>query len=219
MWLEESQMKSKGTRHPQLIPCVFAVVSISFLSACFISTCLVTHHYFLRWTRGSVVKLSDYHTRVTCIREEPQPGATGGTWTCCPVSWRAFQSNCYFPLNDNQTWHESERNCSGMSSHLVTINTEAEQNFVTQLLDKRFSYFLGLADENVEGQWQWVDKTPFNPHTVFWEKGESNDFMEEDCVVLVHVHEKWVWNDFPCHFEVRRICKLPGITFNWKPSK
>lgn len=197
MWLEESQMKSKGAQQPQRIPWVCAVVSISFLSACFISTCLVTH-YFLHWKRGSTLKFSDYHTRLTCILEEPQPGATGGTWTCCPVSWRAFQSNCYFPLNDNQTWHESERNCSGMSSHLVTINTEAEQE---------------------EGQWQWVDKTPFNPNMVFWKVGEPNDYMEEDCVVLVYDQDKWVWNDFPCHFEMGRICKLPGATFDWNPSK
>ncbi|XP_006237384.1 C-type lectin domain family 4 member D isoform X1 [Rattus norvegicus] len=217
MWLEESQMKSKGALHPQRIPWVCAVVSISFLSACFISTCLVTH-YFLLWKRGSALKFSDYHTRLTCILEEPQPGATG-TWTCCPVSWRAFQSNCYFPLNDNQTWHESERNCSGMSSHLVTINTEAEQDFVTQLLDEQFSYFLGLSYEKVEGQWQWVDKTPFNPNVVFWKVGEPKDYMEEDCVVLVYDQDKWVWNDFPCHFEMGRICKLPGATFDWNPSK
>lgn len=51
----------------------------------------------------------------------------GDTWNCCPAGWIAFQSNCYFPLNDNQTWHESEGNCSGMGSHLATINTEAEQ--------------------------------------------------------------------------------------------
>lgn len=183
MWLEESQMKSKGALHPQRIPWVCAVVSISFLSACFISTCV------------------------------------GGTWTCCPVSWRAFQSNCYFALNDNQTWHESERNCSGMSSHLVTINTEAEQDFVTQLLDEQFSYFLGLSYEKVEGQWQWVDKTPFNPNVVFWKVGEPKDSMEEDCVVLVYDQDKWVWNDFPCHFEMGRICKLPGATFDWNPSK
>ncbi|XP_032763279.1 C-type lectin domain family 4 member D isoform X2 [Rattus rattus] len=217
MWLEESQMKSKGAQHPQRIPWVCAVVSISFLSACFISTCFVTH-YFLLWKRGSALKFSDYHTRLTCILEEPQPGATG-TWTCCPVSWRAFQSNCYFPLNDNQTWHESERNCSGMSSHLVTINTEAEQNFVTQLLDEQSSYFLGLSDEKVEGQWEWVDKTPFNPNMVFWKVGEPNDYTEEDCVVLVYDQDKWVWNDFPCHFEMGRICKLPGATFDWNPSK
>lgn len=106
-----------------------------------------------------------------------------------------------------------------MSSHLVTINTEAEQNFVTQLLDEQSSYFLGLSDEKVEGQWEWVDKTPFNPNMVFWKVGEPNDYMEEDCVVLVYDQDKWVWNDFPCHFEMGRICKLPGATFDWNPSK
>lgn len=106
-----------------------------------------------------------------------------------------------------------------MSSHLMTINTEAEQNFVTQLLDEQFSYFLGLSDEKVEGQWEWVDKTPFNPNMVFWKVGEPNDYMEEDCVVLVYDQDKWVWNDFPCHFEMGRICKLPGATFDWNPSK
>nr|XP_042130538.1 C-type lectin domain family 4 member D [Peromyscus maniculatus bairdii] len=207
-------------RHPKLIPWVLAVVFISLLSACFIASCLVTHHYFSRWMqRARTVKFSDYHTRLTCTREEPEPGAAGVTWNCCPVSWVAFQSNCYFPLNDNQTWSESERNCSGMGSHLVTINTEAEQNFLTGLLDKQFPYFLGLTDENSEGLWQWVDQTPFNSHMRFWHEGEPNNFMEEDCVVLINVQDKWAWNDFPCHSRASRICKLPGATFGWKPTK
>lgn len=106
-----------------------------------------------------------------------------------------------------------------MGGHLATINTEAEQNFVTQLLDRRFPYFLGLTDENTEGLWQWVDQTPFNPHMVFWRKGEPNDFKEEDCVVLINVQDEWAWNDFPCDFQANSICKLPGATFSWKPTK
>lgn len=51
----------------------------------------------------------------------------GGTWNCCPVGWRAFQSNCYFPFNDNKTWAQSESHCSGMGGHLATISTGAEQ--------------------------------------------------------------------------------------------
>ncbi|XP_021080373.1 C-type lectin domain family 4 member D isoform X2 [Mesocricetus auratus] len=142
-----------------------------------------------------------------------------GTWNCCPAGWIAFQSNCYFALNDNQTWHESERNCSGMGSHLATINAEAEQNFVTQLLDRQFSYFLGLNNQHMDGLWQWVDQTPFNPRMVFWHTGEPNDFKKEDCVVLVNAKDKWAWNDFPCHFGARSICKLPGEAFSWKPTK
>ncbi|XP_046295989.1 C-type lectin domain family 4 member D isoform X4 [Marmota monax] len=51
----------------------------------------------------------------------------GGTWNCCPIGWKGFQSNCYIPFNDNKTWAESERNCSEMGAHLATISTEAEQ--------------------------------------------------------------------------------------------
>lgn len=219
MKLEEPQIKSKAVQHPQLIPWVFAVVFISLLSACFITSCFVTHRYSLHGKRGGGTKLYDYHTRLTCIREEPEVGATGGTWTCCPVSWRAFQSNCYLPLNDNQTWHESERNCSGMGGHLATINTEAEQNFVTQSLDRRFSYFLGLTTENMEDQWQWVDKTPFNPRMAFWQDGEPSSIMKENCVVLAYDQDKWAWNDILCHLKERRICQLTGATFIWKPLK
>ncbi|XP_051029189.1 C-type lectin domain family 4 member D isoform X1 [Phodopus roborovskii] len=220
MELEENRRKWKGARHPQLAPWVLAIVFISLLSACFTASCLVTHRYFSRWERRTeMVKLSEYHTRLTCVRGEPEPGATGGTWNCCPDGWIAFQFNCYFPLNDNQTWHESERNCSGMGSHLATINTKAEQSFMTQLLDRQFPYFLGLTDQNTEGLWQWVDQTPFKPHMVFWHEGEPNDFREEDCVVLVNIEDQWAWNDFPCHFGASRICKLPGVIFSWKPTK
>ncbi|XP_005365391.1 C-type lectin domain family 4 member D [Microtus ochrogaster] len=220
MWLEEPQRQPKGARHPQLIPWVLSVVFITLLSACFIANCLVTHRYFSRWKRrGGTVIFSDYQTTLTCARAELESRATGDTWNCCPASWIAFQSNCYLPLNDNQTWHESESNCSGMGGHLATINTEAEQNFVTQLLDSRFPYFLGLTDENTEGLWQWVDQTPFNPYMAFWHEGEPNDFKKEDCIVLINVQDKWAWNNFPCHFQANSICKLPRATFSWKPTK
>uniref|UniRef100_A0A8C6QHR0 C-type lectin domain family 4, member d n=1 Tax=Nannospalax galili TaxID=1026970 RepID=A0A8C6QHR0_NANGA len=214
MWLEDSQ--SKRSRHPKLIPWAFAAVSILLLGACFIASCLVTYRILHFKKRMEVAKVSDYHTELTCIREEPE---LGGGWNCCPVSWKAFQSNCYFPLNNNQTWDESERNCSSMGAHLATITTEAEQNFVTQFLDRRFSYFLGLTDKKMEGQWYWVDQMPFNPHMTFWHDDEPNNFLEEDCVILVNNQDKWAWNDFPCHFEASRICKSPGVTFSWKPRK
>ncbi|KAM6216253.1 C-type lectin domain family 4 member D [Rhynchocyon petersi] len=142
-------------------------------------------------------------------------GVPGGrTWKCCPAGWIAFQANCYIFLNDNKTWHESIRNCTGMGANLVTINTEAEQNFVIQFLDKQFSYFLGLTDQNTEGQWHWVDGMPLNPNMVFWHDGEPNNYQEEHCVVLTNIKNKWGWKDFPCHLERSRICKLPETVFN-----
>uniref|UniRef100_A0A8C5JWT6 C-type lectin domain family 4, member d n=1 Tax=Jaculus jaculus TaxID=51337 RepID=A0A8C5JWT6_JACJA len=216
-WIYSSEMfKSLGhltCQHALLIPWVFAIISTSIISACFITNCVVTYQHLSHCKQGTdMVRLLDYHEKVTCSREEP--GLNGGVWNCCPVGWRTFQSNCYVPLADNRTWEESERNCSGMGAHLATLSTEAELNFVTKFLDRRFPYFLGLTDQNTEGHWQWVDKTPFNPHMAFWHEDEPNNFLGEDCAVLVNVQDQWAWNDFPCNFEASRICKLPGATFD-----
>uniref|UniRef100_A0A8B9IGY1 Uncharacterized protein n=1 Tax=Anser cygnoides TaxID=8845 RepID=A0A8B9IGY1_ANSCY len=52
---------------------------------------------------------------------------TGRGWKCCPEGWRRFQESCYYFSADQMPWDESQQNCSGMGSHLVVINTEAEQ--------------------------------------------------------------------------------------------
>ncbi|KAM8912202.1 C-type lectin domain family 4 member D isoform 1-T1 [Lycaon pictus] len=201
-----------GGQHLQLIPWATAVFFISLLSACFIANCLVTHHNFLRCSKGmGVFKLPEYHTKLICTREISK--LKGSRGSCCPFGWRAFQSNCYLPLNDNKTWAESERNCTSMGAHLATISTEAELNFIIQFLDRQFSYFLGLIDENHEGLWSSVDKTPFKPDILFRHEDEPNN-QKENCVVLVNAQDKWALNDFPCNFETRRICKLPGTAFN-----
>ncbi|XP_040318670.1 C-type lectin domain family 4 member D [Herpailurus yagouaroundi] len=210
---QEPQNKQEG-QPSHLIPWAIAIFFISLLSACFIANCLVTHYSFLHCRRRmGMFKLPEYYRKITCTKEESK--LKGSTWNCCPTGWRSFQDSCYLPLNDNKTWAKSERNCTDMGAHLVTITSEAEQNFIVQFLDRRFSYFLGLTDEDHEGQWSWVDKTPFDPHIVFWHEGEPNNYKQnENCVILVNVQDKWAWNDFPCNFERRRICKLPGTTFN-----
>ncbi|NXL90160.1 CLC4D protein, partial [Alectura lathami] len=103
-------------------------------------------------------------------------------WMCCPEGWRLFQESCYFISTDKMSWDESEKNCTGMGSHLVVINTEAEQ---VRLLTNTYEtkYYMGLtAYEN--GQWQWVDQTPYNKMVTFWKPGEPNLLFAEKCVAI-----------------------------------
>ncbi|XP_004869552.1 C-type lectin domain family 4 member D isoform X1 [Heterocephalus glaber] len=202
----------KGCQHSQMVLWVVASVFITLLGACFIANCLVTHHNFVCCRRGTnMFKLPEYHRKLTCIRQTS--GQKGDTWNCCPAGWRASQSNCFFPFNDNMTWADSERNCSGMGAHLASIVSDAEQNFTTKILNEIFSYLIGLKSENARGQWRWIDGTPFNPRKALWHENELNNIQKEDCAVLVHDRDIWGWNDFPCNLKTSRICKIPGAVF------
>ncbi|XP_054446943.1 C-type lectin domain family 4 member D [Pteronotus mesoamericanus] len=208
MGQEELQNEQRG-QHFQQIPWVIAIVFISLLSACFIASCLVTRNSFLRCEKSMrMFKLPGNNMKLTCKEEKSE--LKGVTWNCCPVGWGAFQSNCYFPFHDSNTWAESERICAELGAHLATINTEAEQSFIIQYLERQFSYFLGLSRENPQGSWQWVDRTPFNPRMVLWHKGGPNNQQKENCVVLVNDQNKWAWNNISCNSKASRICQKSG---------
>ncbi|KFP85770.1 C-type lectin domain family 4 member D, partial [Acanthisitta chloris] len=101
-------------------------------------------------------------------------------WTCCPKGWKRFQGNCYYLSPDRMSWVESEQNCTGMGSHLVVINSAAEQ---IKKVSGPENFFIGLSAEEV-GQWHWVDKTPYNETAAFWRKGEPSNTDDEKCVVI-----------------------------------
>uniref|UniRef100_A0A7M4F5F6 C-type lectin domain family 4 member D n=1 Tax=Crocodylus porosus TaxID=8502 RepID=A0A7M4F5F6_CROPO len=136
------------------------------------------------------------------------------TWTCCPVSWKRFQANCYYSASDSMSWDESEKNCTGMGSHLVVINTQAEQDFLLRwtkdIYSDRRGYFIGLSAQEVEAQWRWVDQTPYNQTAAFWRPGEPSSPETEKCTafqVNSRVEPKQNWNDVSCSIPLNRICE------------
>ncbi|NXB48659.1 CLC4D protein, partial [Leucopsar rothschildi] len=110
-------------------------------------------------------------------------------WTCCPEGWRRFQRSCYFLSPDTMSWAESEQNCTGMGSHLVVINSKAEQEFLFNLTKENVTniyetkYYIGLAAYK-SGQWQWVDQTPYEKTPTFWKPGEPNLLFAEKCAAI-----------------------------------
>uniref|UniRef100_A0A663LT41 C-type lectin domain-containing protein n=1 Tax=Athene cunicularia TaxID=194338 RepID=A0A663LT41_ATHCN len=134
-----------------------------------------------------------------------------GGWTCCPEGWKNFQQSCYYISDDTMSWAESVQNCTGMGSHLVVINSKAEQVFLSIFLELssiRPNFYIGLRAEKV-GEWHWVDQTPFN---VFWRKGEPTNTDAEKCVVI-HILSApaYNWNDVKCG-NYYRICEAAAVT-------
>ncbi|XP_014452133.1 C-type lectin domain family 4 member E isoform X1 [Alligator mississippiensis] len=144
------------------------------------------------------------------------PGSKELVWTCCPMGWKAFQTSCYYFSSDVMSWDDSEKNCTAMGSHLVVINTKAEQDFLLNWVKEMLAdlpvkmYYIGLTAQEAEGQWCWVDHTPYNKNEAFWKPGEPSDPILEPCTALQVNSKKQArenWNDLACFTDLYRICE------------
>uniref|UniRef100_A0A8C3QRJ4 C-type lectin domain-containing protein n=1 Tax=Cyanoderma ruficeps TaxID=181631 RepID=A0A8C3QRJ4_9PASS len=73
------------------------------------------------------------------------------------------------------------------------------------------NFYIGLFAEKA-GQWQWVDKTPYNVTAAFWRKGEPTEGFDENCVIIHRDTElPNNWNDVSC-LKYHRICEAAAVT-------
>ncbi|XP_012493253.1 PREDICTED: C-type lectin domain family 6 member A [Propithecus coquereli] len=85
------------------------------------------------------------------------------------------------------------------------------QNFIVQQLNESLSYFLGLSDPQGNGNWQWIDQTPFKKNVRFWHPNEPN-FPAEQCGSIVFWKPGgWGWNDVFCGTKRNSICEMKKI--------
>ncbi|CAM5078989.1 unnamed protein product [Natator depressus] len=186
------------------------LVCVLVLKACVISGCMVT---FLMGNPSCEMHkaLPQGSAEWHCVvgRDEGK----GRVWTCCPLGWEPFQASCYYFSKDIMNWDDSERNCTGMGSHLVVINTGTEQDFISNYVKRTVigikveNYYIGLAQQK-KGQWHWLDLTPYNKTAVFWIPGEPNNLSVEKCVAVdTSQKENMNWNNFPCIIPSHRICE------------
>ncbi|XP_071357031.1 CD209 antigen-like protein C [Trachinotus anak] len=130
----------------------------------------------------------------------------------CPLDWHLFNNSCYFISRVTRDWPESQSYCQSKGAHLAIIHTAEEQTFLWNLLPRGHwnAYWFGITDEHTEDQWKWVDGTPLVGG--FWEVGEPNNHIDEDCgyIVKTRVLERVAirsWYDAPCTMNWPYICE------------
>ncbi|XP_006023403.1 C-type lectin domain family 4 member G-like isoform X2 [Alligator sinensis] len=124
--------------------------------------------------------------------------------TRCPQGWLPFQKTCYYFSNSTKSWTNAKEFCIDQGSHLVIVNTEHENSFLSNyILDSR-AYWLGLTDTEKEGDWRWLDGTSLSLR--FWNTGEPNNVGQqgEDCGSMI---SQGKWNDAVCSVAHYWICE------------
>uniref|UniRef100_A0A8C6TVA5 C-type lectin domain-containing protein n=1 Tax=Neogobius melanostomus TaxID=47308 RepID=A0A8C6TVA5_9GOBI len=132
----------------------------------------------------------------------------------CPVDWLSFNGSCFLVSRRSRSWSDAQEFCVSLGAHLAIILTAEEQTFVWNLLPRGHwnAFWIGITDAHTEDQWHWVDGTPLVGG--FWEEGEPNNHIDEDCgyIVKTRVLERVAirsWYDAPCSMNWPFVCERP----------
>ncbi len=124
-----------------------------------------------------------------------------------------YNGHEYALINSSMSWEDARDYCASSGGHLVIIENEEEQAFLTNLMQTYGSknlYWIGLSGE--DEQCSWVDGTPLSFEN--WGAGEPNNTSE----TAVHMYCKeqgafscGQWNDTYNYYEA-------GSSFFWSTS-
>eukprot|EP00746_Dinoflagellata_sp_MGD_P015680 gnl/MRDRNA2_/MRDRNA2_134945_c0_seq1.p1 gnl/MRDRNA2_/MRDRNA2_134945_c0~~gnl/MRDRNA2_/MRDRNA2_134945_c0_seq1.p1 ORF type:complete len:790 (-),score=115.93 gnl/MRDRNA2_/MRDRNA2_134945_c0_seq1:108-2477(-) len=116
-----------------------------------------------------------------------KPVSTKG---CDEIGWDGFEGSCYKLIEVHSNYAKAEQACQDASSHLVSISSGAEQQFVQQLCGKKVCW-LGLREHNYTETWFWADGTKLAYEN--WSPGEPNNYDGEDENVVI-MNQKFHWD-------------------------
>lgn len=155
-----------------------------------------------------------------------------------------FEGHYYQVFCELTSWKRAKTRCESMGGHLATISNAAENDFVRTLAEKTIGDFtntgvwLGATDDRLEGQWEWVDQTPFTYFS--WGKGQPNNGGgkhggENYLLLLLQYrgtdgtkHRGWCDQPvestvhtayFVCEWDTKTAAKQPGAVINSSTSQ
>ncbi|XP_004710292.1 C-type lectin domain family 4 member K [Echinops telfairi] len=126
--------------------------------------------------------------------------------------WKYFNGSYYYFSYTPKTWYSAQQYCLSRDSHLTSVTSEQEQEFLYKTAGERV-YWIGLTKTGSDRDWVWADGTPFSKaqSARFWIPGEPNNAgNNEHCAYLKRASLQ-AWNDGSCDIQFLFICRQPYI--------
>ena len=129
---------------------------------------------------------------------------------CNRSGWSYFPeaNSCYKVFDSPKTWPEASNQCVSQGSLLVTITSNAENDFVCSLAPNT-DLWIGYTRRTSHG-WTWVDSNK-NRYTN-WAQGQPDDNGgKQFCAMIWGWKKIKTWDDRRCTVRQNFVCKMPGI--------
>ncbi|XP_005867844.1 PREDICTED: C-type lectin domain family 4 member K [Myotis brandtii] len=122
--------------------------------------------------------------------------------------WKYFEKNFYYFSHVPKTWYSAQQFCVSRNSQLTSVTSDSEQEFLYKTAGG-LPYWIGLTKAGTDGDWYWVDETPFNKvqSMKFWIPGEPNNLGNNEHCANLKMSSLQSWNDSPCDHPFLFICK------------
>ena len=116
----------------------------------------------------------------------------------CPRGWEDFQTSCYrFTRNPRKTVIAAEDTCLLYNSHLISVNTLEEHQFVTNWLrnnDPLHRKWLTSGRDTGNNAWKWdSDRTDFTMISDLWLPYDENSVNRFDWTLTGGKHAAYKW--------------------------
>jgi len=155
-------------------------------------------------------------------------GRGEGTYSRGPIDWRIRHIELEWPLKLPAveevpaerkryklitwwaTWEEAKADCEKRGGHLVTIDSDDENEVVTQLLtDSGYPHaWIGLSLNDDTGKWEWV--TLEDVTDLFYENWDKDPKEPSGGEYYVDIRSDGTWNDW-CRDRKNKDYKMPYV--------
>ncbi|XP_075004412.1 C-type lectin domain family 4 member F-like isoform X2 [Calonectris borealis] len=126
------------------------------------------------------------------------------------LGWLHHRGKIYYFSGEKKPWGEAEAACRFTHSHLASITSAEEQDYLAREA-RGGSYWIGLVATGSGGSWRWVDGAAYSQAQSFWAPGQPDSqdhgqWGQEGCA-QIHPVGNGLWNDHNCNFTFPWICK------------
>nr|XP_033776612.1 asialoglycoprotein receptor 1-like [Geotrypetes seraphini] len=130
----------------------------------------------------------------------------------CATGWVQYKDACYMNYTTRMSWVDAEAKCQSINSHLASIHSVEENDFIYALMGKIHNYKAGLAywiggfDTLKEGLYMWTDGSSWDFAT--FGSGQPDNFRNEDYIGSWFPKNGHItWNDYLSNSSFPFVCK------------